>query len=65
MFKITKGINTHKGMLFLIGTACAAIGKAIYEKKNFNQVQSIIKEMTKGIVQEELALLRERKFIKW
>src|SRR5659263_14142 len=41
MFEITKGINTHKGMLFLIGTACAAIGKAIYEKNNFNEVQYI------------------------
>lgn len=50
MFAITKGINTHKGMLFLIGTACAAIGKAIYERKKFNEVQNIIKEMTKGIV---------------
>ncbi len=60
MFVITKGINTHKGMLFLIGTACAAIGKAIYEKKSFNEVQYIIKEMTKGIVQEELALLQKK-----
>lgn len=60
MFVITKGINTHKGMLFLIGTACAAVGKAIYEKKNFNQVQYIIKEMTKGIVQEELTLLQKK-----
>ena len=60
MFEITKGINTHKGMLFLIGIACAAIGKAIYEKKNFNEIQYIIKEMTKGIVQEELALLQNK-----
>ena len=60
MFAITKGINTHKGMLFLIGTTCAAIGKAIYEKKKFNEVHYIIKEMTKGIVQEELALLQKK-----
>ena len=46
MFTKTKGINTHKGMLFLIGIACASVGKAIYEKKPFEEIQNIIKEMT-------------------
>lgn len=60
MFFKTGGINTHKGMLFLMGVACAAVGKAIYEEKDFKQVQSIIKEMTKGIVENELFTLKEK-----
>lgn len=58
MFKRTKGVNTHKGMLFLIGVACAAVGKAVYEKKRFAQVKDIIKEMTAGIVEKELSALK-------
>jgi len=59
MFVKTRGINTHKGMLFLMGVACAATGKAIFEKKNFKCIQDIIKEMTKGIVEKELSLLKD------
>ncbi|WP_459477493.1 triphosphoribosyl-dephospho-CoA synthase CitG [Clostridium saccharoperbutylacetonicum] len=59
MFLKTKGINTHKGMLFQMGITCAAIGKAIYEKKSFEQIQGIIKEMTAGIVKEELETLKK------
>lgn len=58
MFIKTKGINTHKGMLFLIGVACAAVGKAVYEKKSFLQVKDIIKQMTAGIVEKELSALK-------
>lgn len=58
MFTKTNGINTHKGMLFLIGIACAATGKAIYEKKPFYEIQNIIKEMTEGIVDRELLFLK-------
>ncbi|MBX4265065.1 triphosphoribosyl-dephospho-CoA synthase CitG [Clostridium estertheticum] len=59
MFAKTNGINTHKGMLFLIGIACAATGKAIYEKKGFNYIQDIIKKMTKGLVEKELLVLKD------
>lgn len=59
MFAKTKGINTHKGMLFLIGIACAATGKAIYEKKGFKYIQDIIKKMTKGLVEKELLALKD------
>lgn len=59
MFLKTKGINTHKGMLFQMGIACAAIGKAIYEKKSFEYIQDIIKEMTAGIVEKELETLKK------
>ena len=63
MFNRTQGINTHKGMLFLMGIACAATGKAIYEKKPFREIQTIIKEMTEGIVNKELLLLKDNSLL--
>lgn len=59
MFIKTNGINTHKGMLFLMGVASAAVGKAIYEKKSFKEISYIIKEMTEGIVEKELLSLKD------
>lgn len=61
MFLKTKGINTHKGMLFLIGVCCAAAGKAIYEGKKFHKIRDIIRQMTEGIVSKELLTLRDKK----
>lgn len=61
MFKGTKGVNTHKGMIFLLGISCAAVTKAIYEKKNFSEIQVIIKEMTIGLVQDELLYMNKGK----
>ncbi|OPJ56449.1 triphosphoribosyl-dephospho-CoA synthase CitG [Alkalithermobacter paradoxus] len=60
MFAKTKGVNTHKGMLFLMGISCAATAKAIHEKRSFSEIQGIIKMMTEGIVKEELLTLDER-----
>ena len=47
MFKATEGVNTHKGMIFLLGISCAAVTKAINDKKAFGEIQEVIKEMTK------------------
>ena len=60
MFLKTGGINTHKGMLFLMGISCAATGKAIFENRPFGDLQKIIKEMTAGIVEQELKPLENR-----
>ncbi len=60
MFAKTKGVNTHKGMLFLMGISCAAVGKALYDKKEFADIPGIIKEMTVGLVKEELKPLKEK-----
>lgn len=59
MFIKTKGVNTHKGMLFLLGTACAASGKAIKEHRDFCDIQNIIKEMASGIIKRELSTVTE------
>ena len=61
MFKGTQGVNTHKGMIFLLGISCAAVTKAIYDKIGFAQIQEIIKQMTKGLVQDELSNLDKDK----
>jgi len=54
MFKKTSGVNTHKGMLFLLGIGCAAGGKALFKGARFSSLQSIIKEFTSGLVEREL-----------
>lgn len=62
MFKKTQGVNTHKGMLFLMGISCVAVGKVIHDNKEFNEVQQIIKDMCSGIVERDLLSLK--KYIK-
>lgn len=52
MFKITKGVNTHKGMIFLMGIAIGATSRILYEKKSFEDIQKIICEMTKNILKD-------------
>ncbi|EGW41334.1 triphosphoribosyl-dephospho-CoA synthase CitG [Desulfosporosinus sp. OT] len=54
MFRKTLGVNTHKGMFFLLGVCCAAGGKAFYNGTHFSSLQSIIKDMTAGLVEREL-----------
>lgn len=52
MFEVTKGVNTHKGMIFLMGVTIASIGKVIYEKKSFNDIEAILKDMCKDILDD-------------
>ncbi len=61
MFEKTKGINTHKGMIFVLGIALIASGYACKNNLSFDEISSVIREMTKGIVEEELNHLREIK----
>ncbi len=55
MFHKTRGVNTHKGTLFLMGICCAAGGKALYSGAGFSALQKIIQDMTEGIVERELS----------
>lgn len=55
MLQKTSGVNTHKGMLFLLGICCAAGGKALFGGSDFSALQSIIQEMTEGLVERELS----------
>ena len=63
MFAKTKGINTQKGMLFLMGIACSAVGKVICEGRDFDDIKNVIKEMTAGLVEKELVLLDNKEDI--
>jgi triphosphoribosyl-dephospho-CoA synthase len=54
MLKATKGVNTHRGMFFLMGICCAAAGKLIYEKKSFSNFRPLLIAMCSGIVENEL-----------
>lgn len=54
MFLKTKGVNTHKGMIFLMGIACAAAGRVIRDKQSFENIRKTIIKMTSGIVKNEL-----------
>lgn len=55
MFHKTRGVNTHKGTLFLMGICCAAGGKALYSGAGFSSIQKIIRDMTEGLVERELS----------
>ena len=59
MFKKTGNINTHKGMIFLLGIVLSNITYAIKNKSNFAKIQENIKSMCKGITNE--LLLAEHK----
>lgn len=56
MFKATKGINTHKGMIFSLGITAAALGSLFKEdkKKKYspNILSKRIKKITQGICNE-------------
>jgi len=54
MFLATEGVNTHKGMIFLMGVTLAATAKVLFDRLDFLQIQIVIKEMTAGLVLEDL-----------
>ena len=55
MFIATGNVNTHKGANFLYGVAIAAM--AYLGEPTLEELRAMIKEMTAGIVEEELASL--------
>lgn len=63
MYKKTGGVNTHKGMLFLMGICCGAIGIAIRGNKEFCSIRNIISNMTKGLVEKELEPILKSKHL--
>lgn len=61
MFEATSGVNTHKGMIFLMGIAVGATARALYEKRAFRDIQQIICEMTKDILKDFENVDRDKK----
>ena len=54
MYRKTGGINTHKGMIFVLGITVVAAGIVVAGKRKFKDISEKIKEMTRGIVEAEL-----------
>ncbi|MDQ0480045.1 triphosphoribosyl-dephospho-CoA synthase CitG [Hathewaya limosa] len=63
MLKKTCDINTHKGMIFLMGVSLAATSKAIHDNKPFSEIRQVIKDMTSGIVENELLNIKDQEKI--
>ena len=60
MLIATHGVNTHKGAIFSLGLACAALGRL--EREHWNKPELIlsqISKMTAGTIQHELAGLTQ------
>lgn len=52
MFLKTKNINTHKGMIFLMGLTLGSTSFCIKNKSNFGDIKENIKNMCAGITNE-------------
>ncbi|MEF9992395.1 MAG: triphosphoribosyl-dephospho-CoA synthase CitG [Romboutsia sp.] len=52
MFIATNNINTHKGMIFLMGVCISAVSKNLFEGNGFTNIQNIIKDMMKDILSD-------------
>lgn len=52
MFLSTQGVNTHKGMIFLMGISVACVAKVLYDKKDFEEISSNISYMCRDILQD-------------
>lgn len=52
MFLTTNNVNTHKGMIFLMGITAALTAKAKFENLSFNEIPSLIKEMCRDILKD-------------
>lgn len=62
MFNITNGVNTHKGAIFLMGIMISAVANTIYYRKNFNSIQSFIKNMCEDIL-DDFNNLKDKKIL--
>lgn len=52
MFLATNNINTHKGMIFLMGIFLASLGKIKYDEKDLNSLSLTISTMCKDILKD-------------
>ncbi|MGL4992346.1 MAG: triphosphoribosyl-dephospho-CoA synthase CitG [Sarcina sp.] len=52
MFRVTNGVNTHKGMIFLMGITISVLAYGIKYEFGFEKIQELIKAMCKGLSNE-------------
>mgnify|MGYP000847807441 FL=1 len=63
MFSVTGGINTQKGIIFLIGLTCGACGYLLSAKEKITpaNLSTVISEISKDIIQNELSDLENKR----
>lgn len=61
MLLSTNNVNTHKGMIFLIGICVAAASNVIYKGKDFIHIQETIKNICKDITKNDFKDLDKKK----
>ncbi len=60
MLAITKGVNTHKGAIFSVGIACAALGRVNpKDRKEPATVLSECAKMTEGLTKNDYSKIKE------
>ncbi len=66
MFQLTNGVNTQKGIIFLLALTSAAAGYLIKIKEKISAINlsNVIKEICKDIVKNELAILHQKSDMK-
>ncbi len=52
MFEATNGINTHKGIIFLLGFILPTIVFSIYNNQDFDKIQENVKFLSKDILKD-------------
>ncbi len=61
MFAFTKGVNTHKGMIFTLGMLCGCCGWALEkETLNYEVLSELVSEMCAGICAREFAGIEKK-----
>lgn len=64
MFRATQQVNTHKGVLFSLGVACAAVGYLLQthqgEQVQIERICEVVAAMGSGLVQKELEPVKEK-----
>lgn len=58
LLRVTKGVNTQRGILFAGGLLAAAAGAAMNKGLDSKALCSIVAEMTQGLTENELAGLQ-------
>jgi len=63
MFRATGGINTQKGLIFVMGLICAASGRILKDKRRVfhKTISEEISLITEGLCSKELAILTDNK----
>lgn len=66
MFTATKGINTHKGIIFSLGIACAALGYLSRHNEKIKPVPmtlicKTVTVMTQDLIEKDFSHLKEKK----